>query len=103
MLARTRICGLPCTRCYHKLKIPAFPFCRVVLKADKSTDPCYPKEVKTWGDRIRTRRLDLGVRQKDVATHLGVALVSVVAWENNNLNPSEEKLLRIKEFLGIPE
>jgi ribosome-binding protein aMBF1 (putative translation factor) len=39
----------------------------VWLKGKKPKDTAYPKAVKTIGDAIRKRRLELGLRQKDVA------------------------------------
>lgn len=102
MSERTPSAGDACTIYQSRLRIPPFPFCRIVLKADRPKDPRYPKELNSWGDRIRTRRLDLGLRQSDVAKRIGVALVTLVSWENNKAKPRPEKLIRIRKFLGAP-
>src|SRR5438093_11371159 len=46
-----------CSR--RRARIPALPFCRLRLKA-KRTDPRYPRELRTLGDHIRKRRIELG-------------------------------------------
>jgi len=52
------------------------------------------------GDHIRKRRLDLGLRQKDVAATLGVTDSSITGWERNCFNPQTIHLPRIIAFLG---
>jgi len=52
--------------------IPALPFCRVALKAERPVLPFYPKSLKTLGDHFKKKRLDLKLLQKDVAKKIGV-------------------------------
>src|ERR1700674_1561043 len=60
----------------------------------------YPKALKTLGDHIRKRRLDLGLVQKDVAEQLGVDTASMGNWESNGSQPMVHCLPGIIAFLG---
>ena len=60
----------------------------------------YPKKMKTLGDHIRARRLDLGLLQKDVAGILGVSTDTITSWERGRIQPMHRHYIRIKEFLG---
>src|ERR1041384_3283093 len=55
----------------------ALPFCFVCLKGQEPLPGAYPRELRTLGDRLRKRRLDLGLRQKDVAGLLEVDEMTV--------------------------
>lgn len=67
-------------------------------KRPKSTN--YPKLLKTVGDHLRTRRLDLGLLQRDVAGLMCTDLKNICNWELNHKQPSLHYLPRIVEFLG---
>jgi transcriptional regulator with XRE-family HTH domain len=60
----------------------------------------YPKALKTLGDHIRKRTLDLQLLQSDVAQTLGVTECSVWNWENNATAPVFPYWPGIIEFLG---
>jgi DNA-binding transcriptional regulator YiaG len=79
---------------------PALPFCHARLKGKKLKDSAYPSEIKTRGDRLRTKRLDLGLYQSDVATILGVTKDTVCYWENNRVKPSPYSQIKIVAFIG---
>jgi transcriptional regulator with XRE-family HTH domain len=70
------------------------------LKAKKPVSPAYPLELKTIGDHIRKRRLDLGLYQKDIAKKFGADLTSVFNWENNVKSPAIRFIPHIIQFLG---
>jgi len=53
------------------------------------------------GDRIRALREERGIRQIDLANHLGVALTTVSGWETNNRVPRIEVLEKIAEYFGV--
>jgi transcriptional regulator with XRE-family HTH domain len=74
-------------------------FCALRLRA-KIPDPRYPKELRTIGDHLRKRLLDLGLRQKDVGALVGAARPTVDAWEHRGTRPSGEVLRRLVQFLG---
>ncbi len=78
----------------------ALPCCEVRLKSRKPLSPLYPKKLKTWGERLRKRRLDLGLLQKEVAKIIGVTTDSVCYWENNRAEPEIRYLPKIIAFLG---
>jgi hypothetical protein len=52
--------------------IPAFPFCHVTLRRWKPRHG-YPDTSATLGEHLKKRRLDRGLRQRDVAEFLGVS------------------------------
>ncbi|MFQ5456897.1 MAG: helix-turn-helix domain-containing protein [Myxococcota bacterium] len=70
------------------------------LKGQKPPISAYPRELQTWGDRLRKRRLELGLLQKQVACRLGVDAMTVVNWELNRTAPSLRFGPRIIHFLG---
>ena len=70
------------------------------LNGQKPKNKAYPKEVKTVGDAIRTRRLDLGLKQKDVAKIMGCDHTSVLNWEKGHTSPGINKVSDIMRFLG---
>lgn len=55
---------------------------------------------KTIGEKLKNRRLQLGLLQKDVAERIGVCEDSVTLWENNRNEPSVGYLPKIINFLG---
>ena len=60
----------------------------------------YPTEIKTLGDHIRKRRLDLGLFQKQVAKFIGVTTSTVTNWEKNRNKPECKHYPKITDFLG---
>ena len=52
------------------------------------------------GDHLKKRRLDLNLRQKDVAVRLRLNEYTVCGWENNKTTPAVRYFPRIIEFLG---
>ena len=86
--------------------IPALPFCHVRLSGPKPQQKAYPKHLKTLGDHLRKKRLDLGLLQKEVAEQLGVDTASICNWESNEVQPMVHCLPAILAFLGhnpLPE
>ena len=80
------------------------PFCKVTLKAQKPPSAAYPKRLKTLGDHLRKKRLDLKLQQKEVAEKFGVSEATIYNWENNIASPSLYSIPKIIEFLGyIPK
>jgi len=84
--------------------IPALPFCQIIPKAQKPPSALYPKRLKTLGDHLRKRRLDLKLQQKEVAKKLGVSETSIYNWENNQTSPFLYFIPEIIKFLGyVPD
>ena len=69
------------------------------LKGKKPKDKAYPREIKTIGDVIRKRRLDLELKQKDVAKIIGCDEMSVLNWEKAHTSPATNKISGIWRFL----
>lgn len=78
--------------------LSAFPFCTLTLRAAK---PPYPQGLRTIGDHIRKRRLDLELAERDVAGLVGVARQAVEGWENRGVGPSLEALSQVVQFLEL--
>ena len=95
---------LICIPAWHSQSAPSFtlalPFCHLALRAQKPPLATYPRDLKTVGDHVRKRRLDLGLLQRDAAERLGVHKMTVNNWENNRRSPQLRFVPRIIEFLG---
>ncbi|MFQ5675836.1 MAG: helix-turn-helix domain-containing protein [bacterium] len=76
------------------------PFTHITLKAKKPSHLVYPKTLKTLGDHIRKRRLDLGLFQEQIARRIGVDAVTVYNWERNRNSPHLRVIPKIIAFLG---
>lgn len=93
-------CILSPDRHSNRTGIPALPFCKITLKAQKPLSNAYPQTLKTLGDHLRKRRLDLKLLQKEIAQRLGTDEASVYNWENNRTSPSLHFIPKVIEFLG---
>jgi transcriptional regulator with XRE-family HTH domain len=76
------------------------PFCHAHLTGPRPLPRSYPQVLATIGDHLRKRRLDLGLRQRDVADQLGVDETTVANWELNRTEPALRFLPGIVGFLG---
>lgn len=72
----------------------------MTLKAPKPLPSNYPLQIKSLGDHIRKRRLDLNIFQKEAAKKIGVDETTIWFWENNHVEPSISFIPSIIEFLG---
>jgi transcriptional regulator with XRE-family HTH domain len=70
------------------------------LTASKPKSSDYPKELKTLGDHLRKRRLDLKLLQKEVGQRIGGSVSDVWNWENGNASPAVKFIPAIIAFLG---
>ena len=59
-----------------------------------------PVELRTIGDHLRKRRLDLGLVQSEVAAQLGVTTFTVTNWEINRTVPAVRCHPGLIRFLG---
>jgi transcriptional regulator with XRE-family HTH domain len=87
-------------RCNFRTNRVALHFCDVTLSAKKPQNKAYPKILKTIGDHLRKRRLDLILYQNDVANIIGVDTNSITNWEKNRNRPGLYLLPKVFEFLG---
>jgi len=72
----------------------------VRLHAKKPVPKAYPSSLKTIGDHIRKRRLDLRLTQKQVAEKLGVDEASVWNWETGKTELLVRQIPAVISFLG---
>ena len=52
-------------------------------------------------ERIRVLRISRGVSQVELAKALGVTKQSVSNWENDNIQPSIDMLVRLAEYFSV--
>lgn len=51
--------------------------------------------------RIRQLRIEWGINQKQLGDAVGVSKQSVSNWENGNIMPSIDLLIRLADFFGV--
>src|SRR5205807_2647308 len=85
----------------------ALPFCKATLHGVRCPHgpyfvqvTGYPSDPKTIGEAIRKRRLDLGLRQIEVANLVGCNELTIVNWEKGHTRPRTDKMSAIETFLG---
>jgi len=76
------------------------PFCHAELRTVKPKPECYPKEINTLGDHLRSHRLDLNLLQAQVAEQIGVDKTTVCNWESNASLPAIRYIPAVLRFLG---
>ncbi len=54
-----------------------------------------------FGDKIKILRINRGLSQVDLAKILGVTKQSVSNWENENICPSIDMLIKIAQFFSV--
>ena len=70
------------------------------LRAKKPASSAYPKGLRSIGDHVRKRRIDLKLTQKQIAEKLGVDETTVWNWESSKTVPLTKHLPAIICFLG---
>lgn len=76
----------------------ALPFCHFTLTAPKPAKT--PQILKTLGDHLLKRRLELKLFQREVARILGVNATTIMNWEKHYTEPQLYLLPKIIKFLG---
>jgi transcriptional regulator with XRE-family HTH domain len=59
----------------------------------------YPDFLRTWGDYIKVRRLDLKLTKRQLSLNLNVSDITIYLWEKNRVRPSLAQIPKIIEFL----
>lgn len=72
----------------------------VHLRGRKPPPDGYPTAPQTVGEHIRKRRMDLGLRQRDVAELLSCSTATVLGWEALGRQPRVSQWPAIIDFLG---
>lgn len=86
--------------CKTRWCIPALPFSRRYESVRKPLGIKYMECPVTIGEKMRNRRLELGLLQKDVAVVFEVSEDCIVNWENNRFEPQIRYAPKVIEFLG---
>jgi transcriptional regulator with XRE-family HTH domain len=76
------------------------PLSQIVLKAKKPLSSAYPKTLKTLGNHLKKRRLDLNLLQIEVAQMFGVCNISIYNWEKDLAKPAVKYFPKIIKFIG---
>jgi len=77
------------------------PFCHLTLKAKKPVSrEKYPDFCRTWGNHIKSRRLDLKLTKRQLSVKFHVDDTTIYLWERNKVRPSLSQIPKIIEFLG---
>ena len=63
-------------------------------------DEEFPDFLRTWGDWIKARRLDLKLTKRRLSLKFHVDDTTIYLWERNKVRPSLPQIPKIFEFLG---
>lgn len=98
---------LPADKCIlfrddYKIRrdIPALPFSKQEKTVRKPLGDKYVSNPITIGQKLRNKRLELGILQKDVAKFIGVSDDTITFWENERVAPQVQYYPKIIQFLG---
>jgi transcriptional regulator with XRE-family HTH domain len=78
----------------------ALPCSRLVQKVPKPLGNKYIQNPVTLGEKLRNRRLELRLFQKDVAKRIGVTEDCIAYWEKNRSQPTVCYYPALISFLG---
>ena len=73
---------------------------RIVRRTVKPKPVGYPENPTTIGEHLKKRRMDLRLRQQDVAPQLGVSTPTLSSWELGHTEPELPCFPSIFSFLG---
>lgn len=83
------------------MDIPALPYWSLIdLTVKKPFCSQYPQSLRTIGDHIRKKRLDLKLFQQEVAKQIGITESTLLNWEHNRSTPTVQYIPRVIAFLG---
>ncbi len=83
-----------------RMDIPALPFSKQEKTIRKPLGDKYISNPITIGQKLRNRRLELNLLQKDVARIIGVSEDTVTLWENELATPQVKHYPKVIEFLS---
>jgi len=76
-------------------------YCHITLRTKKPVPrEKHPDFMRTWGDYIKVRRLDLKLTKRQLSLRFNVSDVTIYLWERNKVKPSLTQIPKIIEFLG---
>lgn len=53
-------------------------------------------------EKLKNRRLELGLKQTELAKELGISKQSYFAWEKGTAKPTKANLAKLEELLQVP-
>jgi DNA-binding transcriptional regulator YiaG len=72
---------------------------RITAKKLLTLPDGYPLRPKTLGERIKKKRMDMGLFQKDVARMIGGSTDTITNWEKGRTKPTRHNTLKVQQFL----
>ena len=81
----------------------ALPCSKLEKRVPKPLGEKYLNNPTTVGEKIRNKRLEKGLLQKNVADFIGVDEGLISMWELRKSNPSIQYYPKITEFLGYSQ
>lgn len=66
-------------------------------------NPKYPKNPKNFGEKLRKKRMDLGLTMRELAEKAGVSETTVYNWEIRNIKPYRRTEEKLREIFDITE
>lgn len=66
------------------------------------TSPGSGDVLSGWGGRLAAARVAASKTQQNLASTLGVALITIQRWEAGSRRPSEELQVELAKALGVP-
>ena len=79
------------------------PKISLTVQRPKTFPVGYPLKPKTLGERIKKKRMDMGLFQKDVARIMGVSTDTIANWEKGWTKPCRKNVSKIGLFLERQE
>ncbi len=77
------------------------PCCKAIKNSSLRKPSGYPKKIDCLSAHIKAKRLDLGLKQSELATQLKVSEATVSNWELNRKRIAPLMYKRISVFLGF--
>ncbi len=66
-------------------------------------DPIYPRSPTTFGQRLRKKRMDLGLEIKELARLIEVTSDTIMNWELKAVKPTCKNLIMVRKLLGLQQ
>lgn len=82
------------------------PFCESATLKFPKPKPGYPLELRSIGDHLLGRQLDLGLNRKEAAAQIGVDSETLKNWHQDRTEPEVRSYPALIRFLGynpLPE
>jgi len=66
-------------------------------------DPTYPRNPITFGQRLRKKRMDLGLQIGELARLIKVTSDTIMIWELRDVKPTCKNLTTVRRSLGLQQ